>query len=146
MPRPADWDNLGSPETYLGDARGERRTDGAADGLALNEWALAGEWTVGEEAAVLDAAGGSIAYRFQARDVNLVLAPPARAARSASACASTVSRPATPTASTSTRPARAPSPSRGCTSSSASAAPSASARSRSRSRDPGVRAYVFTFG
>jgi thiol-disulfide isomerase/thioredoxin len=72
----ADWDTLGSPETYLGSARGERRSDGGADGLALNRWALAGSWSVGEEAAVLDAADGSIAYRFQARDLNLVLAPP----------------------------------------------------------------------
>jgi thiol-disulfide isomerase/thioredoxin len=73
----ADWDTLRSPETYLGYARGERRSDGSADGLALNQWALAGNWSVGEEAAVLESAGGSIAYRFQARDLNLVLAPPA---------------------------------------------------------------------
>ena len=75
----ADWDRLGSPETYLGQARGERRTNDA-DGLALNAWALGGDWSVDEEAAVLDAAGGSIAYRFQARDLNLVLAPPASGA------------------------------------------------------------------
>ena len=31
---------------------------------------------------MLDQAGGSIAYRFQARDLNLVLAPPAAGARS----------------------------------------------------------------
>jgi thiol-disulfide isomerase/thioredoxin len=73
----ADWDTLRSPETYVGSARGERRSDPRADGLLLNDWALAGEWSVGEEAAVLQAAAGSIAYRFQARDLNLVLAPPA---------------------------------------------------------------------
>jgi thiol-disulfide isomerase/thioredoxin len=72
----ADWDTLQSPETYVGYARGERRTGPRADGLALNQWALAGEWSVGEEAAVPDAPGGAIAYRFQARDLNLVLAPP----------------------------------------------------------------------
>ena len=71
----ADWETLGSPETYLG-ARGERRSDGSAGRLALNRWSLAGAWSVGEEAAVLEAGSGSIAYRFQARDVNLVLAPP----------------------------------------------------------------------
>jgi thiol-disulfide isomerase/thioredoxin len=76
----ADWDTLRSPETYVGYARGERRTDPRADGLALNQWALAGEWSVSEEAAVLDAAAGSIAYRFEARDLNLVLAPPASGA------------------------------------------------------------------
>jgi len=73
----ADWGTLGSPETYVGHARGEPRTDRRADGLALNEWALAGRWTVEEESAVLETASGSIAYRFQARDLNLVLAAPA---------------------------------------------------------------------
>ena len=72
----ADWDTLRSPETYLGYARGERRRDDSADGLALNQWALGGNWSVGDEGAVLEAAGGSVAYRFQARDLNLVLAPP----------------------------------------------------------------------
>ena len=50
----ADWDTLGSPETYLGCARGERRAGEGAEGLALNEWALDGNWTVEEEAAVLE--------------------------------------------------------------------------------------------
>jgi hypothetical protein len=72
----ADWDTLGSPETYVGSARGAHRSGASANGLALNQWALPGNWAVGEEAAVLEAAGGSIAYRFQARDLNLVLAPP----------------------------------------------------------------------
>jgi thiol-disulfide isomerase/thioredoxin len=73
----ADWDTLRSPETYVGRARGERRSDRSADRLGLNDWTLGGEWSVGAEAAVLEAAGGSIAYRFQARDLNLVLTPPA---------------------------------------------------------------------
>jgi len=76
----ADWDTLRSPETYLGNARSERRSDPRADRLALNHWALAGAWSVGAEAAVLEASGGSVAYRFQARDLNLVLAPPASGA------------------------------------------------------------------
>jgi thiol-disulfide isomerase/thioredoxin len=73
----ADWGALKSPETYLGSARGERRSDRRPDELALNEWALAGEWSLSTQAAVLDAAAGSIAYRFESRDLNLVLAPPA---------------------------------------------------------------------
>ena len=73
----ADWDTLRSPETYVGYLRGERLSESRADGLALNEWALAGPWTVGEESAVLDAAAGSVVYRFEGRDLNLVLAPPA---------------------------------------------------------------------
>ena len=72
----ADWDRLRSPETYVGSARGEGRSDHRADALALNQWALAGEWTVDDESAVLDEGPGSIAYRFEGRDLNLVLAPP----------------------------------------------------------------------
>jgi len=80
---PADWDTLASPETYVGRARGERRIgDGAAE-PGLNEWALAGRWTVADESARLEAAGGSITYRFEARDVNLVLTPPAGGRRRA---------------------------------------------------------------
>src|SRR5262245_54380289 len=67
----ADWDNLRSPETYLGYARGEGQ--GSSDRLRLNEWKLAGEWTSGTENFVLDRAGGSIAFRFHARDAHLVL-------------------------------------------------------------------------
>jgi thiol-disulfide isomerase/thioredoxin len=60
---PADWDNLRTPETYLGYARGDR----------AGRWTLVGEWTIGAEAVVLDRAGGSIACRFDARDAHLVL-------------------------------------------------------------------------
>jgi thiol-disulfide isomerase/thioredoxin len=76
----ADWDTLNSPETYLGSADAERRSDRSAGGLALNQWELTGQWLVGDEAAELEASGGSIGYRFQARDLNLVLAPPASGA------------------------------------------------------------------
>jgi thiol-disulfide isomerase/thioredoxin len=72
----ADWATLESPETYVGFARGERRSVRPPDALELNEWAFAGEWSIGEEVAELDAPGGSIAYRFKARDLNLVVAPP----------------------------------------------------------------------
>ena len=75
----ADLDTIGSPETYLGSARGERPSQSLGDGLTLNHWALEGAWSVGAEAAVLDSTPGSISYRFQARDLNLVLAPPAGA-------------------------------------------------------------------
>jgi thiol-disulfide isomerase/thioredoxin len=72
----ADWDHLQTPETYLGSARGERSA--SPDRLRLNHWALTGEWTVGAENVVLDQAGGSIAFRFHARDAHLVLSPGAR--------------------------------------------------------------------
>jgi len=82
----ADWNNLRTPETYLGSGRSERfaSADGAfderrgyqlPDRLRVNHWALAGEWTIGREKVVLDEADGSIAYRFHARDAHLVLSP-----------------------------------------------------------------------
>uniref|UniRef100_UPI0028D359B0 thioredoxin family protein n=1 Tax=uncultured Stenotrophomonas sp. TaxID=165438 RepID=UPI0028D359B0 len=85
--RQADMRNLKSPETYLGHARAEnfaspggQRADQAADyavpaSLQLNQWALGGRWTVGDEDAQLQQAGGRIAFRFHARDLHLVLAP-----------------------------------------------------------------------
>ncbi|MDB5553689.1 MAG: Cytochrome c biosis protein transrane region [Rhizobium sp.] len=77
-----------SPETYLGFMRGENLVSpgGAQQNVSklyapgtprLNEWGLAGEWTVGLERATLDKAGGSITYRFHARDLHLVLGGPA---------------------------------------------------------------------
>jgi thiol-disulfide isomerase/thioredoxin len=72
----ADWNTLKSPETYVGALRGERRSDAPSDRLRLNEWTVAGTWTLGREAALLETAPGTIAYRFQARDLNLVLVPP----------------------------------------------------------------------
>ena len=76
----ADWNNLRTPETYLGYARGGTGSDTPVDDLLLNDWALTGEWTIGPENIVLDRAGGSIAFRFHARDAHLVLAPGAREA------------------------------------------------------------------
>jgi hypothetical protein len=86
----ADWTNLGSPETYLGYEQGQNfASEGGAEldaphayaapeALRLNQWALSGEWTIGRGASVLNGAEGAIAFRFHARDVHLVLGPPAR--------------------------------------------------------------------
>ena len=83
----ADWEHLRTPETYLGYGRGEhfaspggvafdeRRHYEVPDRVRLGHWALAGEWTMGRENVVLERAGGSIVYRFHARDAHLVLAP-----------------------------------------------------------------------
>ena len=59
----ADWDNLRTPETYLGHGRGEPGS---------GQWTLAGDWSIGREKAVLDEPGGSISCRFHARDAHLV--------------------------------------------------------------------------
>jgi thiol-disulfide isomerase/thioredoxin len=84
---PADWDDLRSPEAYIGYDRAENfASPGGASpdmpreyalpaALHLNNWALAGDWTVGHQAAVLDTPAGRIAHRFHARDLHLVLGP-----------------------------------------------------------------------
>jgi thiol-disulfide isomerase/thioredoxin len=69
----ADWDHLRTTETYLGYARGQQAAP--RDGLSLNEWALVGDWKTGPENVALEQAGGSIAFRFHARDAHLVLTP-----------------------------------------------------------------------
>jgi hypothetical protein len=45
--------------------------------LRLNEWALSGDWMVKNQAAVLNKPNGTIAYRFHARDLHLVMGPTA---------------------------------------------------------------------
>jgi cytochrome c biogenesis protein CcdA/thiol-disulfide isomerase/thioredoxin len=81
-----DMSNVGSPETYVGYDRAENfiSPGGAVEDKPhvyatieprLNEWALAGDWTVGKEDAVLNEKGGRIVYRFHARDLHLVLGP-----------------------------------------------------------------------
>jgi thiol-disulfide isomerase/thioredoxin len=84
----ADWATLESLETYLGydQARnfaspggaelGEPRTYAAPDRLKVNQWALTGDWTVERGPSVLNEPRGRILFRFHARDVHLVLAPP----------------------------------------------------------------------
>ncbi|MGP1665889.1 MAG: cytochrome c biogenesis protein DipZ, partial [Rhodanobacter sp.] len=75
-----------SPETYVGYARAENFMSGkvahddawdyqAPSTLETNQWALDGRWTVSDENAQLDKAGGRISYRFHGRDLHLVLGP-----------------------------------------------------------------------
>jgi thiol-disulfide isomerase/thioredoxin len=86
----ADWDHLYTPESYLGYERsdGFASPGGAAfderhgyelpERIRFNNWALAGEWTIGRENIVLDGTDGGIVYRFHARDAHLVLSVEAR--------------------------------------------------------------------
>ena len=75
---PADWASLKSPETYLGDTSPHKRVRGPAARLSLNQWTLSGDWTSRPDAVALTKPNGRIAFRFHARDVNLVMGPATR--------------------------------------------------------------------
>jgi thiol-disulfide isomerase/thioredoxin len=86
----ADWDTLGTPETYVGYERTENFASPgdvvldqphaytAPADLRLNHWALSGNWTVGPQATTLNEPAGRIVCRFQARDLHLVVGPAIR--------------------------------------------------------------------
>jgi hypothetical protein len=72
-----------TPETYLGLLRG---TAGAKPGEAtypdtttppVDQVRLSGAWTAADEYVQSGAAGSAVVLHYQAREVNLVLAPPA---------------------------------------------------------------------
>src|SRR5262245_22397011 len=81
----ADWRNLRSPENYVGYARTQNfmspggavlnkpRAYEVPMQLRVNDWGLSGDWTVKNEAVVLNKPNGSIVYRFHARDLHLVM-------------------------------------------------------------------------
>jgi thiol-disulfide isomerase/thioredoxin len=76
-----------SPETYVGYARAEHFSSPQSVArdqplrysvpatLSADQWALAGTWTVSSEGAVLQQPRGKIVYRFNGRDLHLVLGP-----------------------------------------------------------------------
>ena len=84
-----DERDLRSPETYIGFAQATNfaspefvsentsKIYRTVSALPLNHWSLAGVWTIAGEYAALNAPG-SIAYRFHARDLHLVLARPSQ--------------------------------------------------------------------
>jgi thiol-disulfide isomerase/thioredoxin len=83
----ADYQTLRSPETYLGygQATGLASPDGLWSDeshdysppgrLGLNQWAPSGGWAISRRAATATEPNARLAYRFQARDVNLVMGP-----------------------------------------------------------------------
>jgi thiol-disulfide isomerase/thioredoxin len=82
---PAVWNDLESPETYLGYGRTENFASAPGlipdrpsqytppSHLSLNSWALSGCWTARRDHVLLRPGGGSLAIRFHARDLHLVL-------------------------------------------------------------------------
>ncbi|MDL2408979.1 cytochrome c biogenesis protein DipZ [Rhizobium calliandrae] len=83
-----DLGNIRSGETYIGykeasnfvspeGLNGNTGKDYTTGEPGLNQWGLSGNWTIGSEQATLNKAGGGITYRFSARDLHLVLGPAA---------------------------------------------------------------------
>lgn len=82
-----DWENLRSPENYLGYSRtrGFASSGGVVRDkpvlysfpkqLRLNQWGLSGEWIIGAENLSLGRAPGKIIYHFHARDLHLIMGP-----------------------------------------------------------------------
>jgi len=81
----ADEKQIESPETYIGYDRARHFASQEAVApnktvkysfsptLNLNDWGLSGEWNVRSEEARLEKPGGTIWFRFHARDLHLVL-------------------------------------------------------------------------
>jgi cytochrome c biogenesis protein CcdA/thiol-disulfide isomerase/thioredoxin len=81
-----DFSKIHSPETYIGYRRAENFSSSqrlqpdavtayaAPATLRLNQWTLTGLWKIKEEAAVLQAPGGAVRFRFEAPKLNLVMA------------------------------------------------------------------------
>ncbi|HEX8611630.1 MAG TPA: redoxin family protein [Telluria sp.] len=90
-PRPAEQmapnlRELDSAETYVGyrQATGFNSPEAvrrdvpqqySVGQLGLNQWGLAGRWTVNAESARAELADGAIAHKFRARDLHLVMGP-----------------------------------------------------------------------
>jgi hypothetical protein len=84
----ADWASLGSAENYVGYGRAsgfaspggavpdERHVYSVPAQLRRNQWALTGDWRIGLVPVRLNEPGGSVSYQFRARDLHLVMGPP----------------------------------------------------------------------
>jgi thiol-disulfide isomerase/thioredoxin len=84
----SDEGDVKSLETYIGYGRAENfispggamkdssHVYAAGQPQQLNQWGLSGDWTIGDERAILNKKDGSITYRFHARDLHLVLGSP----------------------------------------------------------------------
>jgi thiol-disulfide isomerase/thioredoxin len=87
----AEWGALNSPETYLGYRQTENFSSPGGISTDVpkiyevpghvrhNHWALSGDWTAMAEVTVLNEPKGRVVFRFDARDVHLVMGPAAGA-------------------------------------------------------------------
>src|SRR5262249_30204876 len=84
--RPADPEDVASPETYVGYRRAENlvspggavphaRHVYAGSKPGVNQWALPRDRTIGAGHAAPNERGGRLVFRFHARDLHLVLGP-----------------------------------------------------------------------
>ena len=83
----ADYDDIDSPETYIGykrfiDPEGSGPIHDVShdynpprEDLPHNSWGFPGTWTVGPEIAFLDKASGGLVYRVHARNLHLLRGP-----------------------------------------------------------------------
>jgi hypothetical protein len=85
---PPNWASQQSPETYVGYRHGieyfaspealaqdSPKAYSPPPSPSLNQWGLGGAWVVGSESAVLHDGPGKIVFRFHSRDLHLVLGP-----------------------------------------------------------------------
>ena len=100
----ADWDNLRTPETYLGYGRGERFASPTQPSTtsphvrdprapALNHWALVGEWTIGPREGRCSTRPAAASPSASTRATRTSCCRPAGTGRSRSGCSSTARLP-----------------------------------------------------
>ena len=87
----ADWNDLRSPENYVGYERtegfaspgsvapGRRQSYKLPRELRLNQWALEGDWTIEKDRIAPEVPNARLAYCFHGRDLHVVMGPPAGA-------------------------------------------------------------------
>ena len=85
----ANFSKIHSPETYLGYKRGQNFISNQpikkerpvnysypSMSLKLNQWALNGQWSIGNEKSTSLSSHAKVAFRFKARDLHLVIGSP----------------------------------------------------------------------
>jgi thiol-disulfide isomerase/thioredoxin len=83
----ASWEDLKSPETYVGYEQTQNFASPGGPlhdkphsysnpaGLPLNHWSLTGNWTITRDRSHSNDSNGQLTFRFHARDLHLVMGP-----------------------------------------------------------------------